>query len=297
MTNRDAAFAGHWAYWCGEWVAFEGVRIAPDDLGFRQGVTAVERLRTYHRHPFEVAAHLDRWRRSVDAIGIAGLPDRDRLAALLSELLRRNEAVVKSEGDVGITLFATPGKAGGDSPTLGLHLNRLDFAKAERFRVRGQPLVVTDVVQPDPATWPRAIKVRSRLHYFLADREARRVDPDASGVLLDQDGTLTETGIASLAIIEGDAIVSPPVDRVLGGITQQVAERLADECSIAWSFRPITAGRASSASGIMLMGTDTGIWHASSLNGRPMAACEAYRRLRDRFERTVSGPTTSSEGA
>lgn len=294
MTNRDVGFGSHLAYWCGKWVGYEWVRVAPDDLGFRQGVTAVERLRTYHGGAFEVEAHLERWSATVDAIGIVGLPDRDRLAALLSDLLRRNDSLINSEGDVGITLFATPGVAGGDRPTLGVHLNRLDFLKAERFRALGQPLVVTDVVQPAPATWPRGIKVRTRLHYYLADRRARLVDPDASGILLDQDGTLTETGIANLAIVEGDTIVSPPADRVLGGITQRVAERLADECSIGWSTSPITSERARSASGIVLMGTDAGIWHASSLDGRPMSACETYRRLRDRFDRFTGGRSTPS---
>lgn len=295
MTNRDAEFGTHLAYWCGEWVAYEGVQVSADDLGFRQGVTAVERLRTYLGAPFEVDAHLERWRGTVDAIGIVGLPDHDRLAALLSELLRRNDSLVSLEGDVGITLFATPGVVGGDRPTLALHLNRLDFAKSQRFRTHGQPLVVTDVVQPAPATWPRGIKVRTRLHYYLADRHARLADPDASGILLDQDGTLTETGIANLAIVEGDTIVSPPADRVLGGITQRVAERLAEECSIGWSSSPLTAERARSASGIVLMGTDTGIWHASSLDGRPKAPCETYRRLRDRFDRFTGGRSASPE--
>ncbi len=281
-------FSEHVAYWSGQWRPFGEIGIAPDDLGFRQGATAVERLRTYGGEVFERPAHLDRWQRTVEEIGIAGLPDHGELSGLFDELLTRNVDLVRAEHDVGITLFATPGRSGGEHPTLGLHLNRLDFSRIERWRTAGQPLVITDVVQPDPATWPRGIKVRSRLHYYLADRRAREREAGGMGILLDQDGTLTETAAANIAIIEAGKIISPPPDRVLGGITQQIAERLAVEASIPWDKEPLETERARGAESVLLMGTDAGLWFACRIDGRPLGAGPTFRTLLAEFDRLTA---------
>ena len=285
----DSLLSRHVAYWSGTWIPFNEIRLSPDDLGFRQAVTAVERCRTYGSRVFELAAHLDRWERTIAVIGIEGLPDRDSLAGLVHEVLQRNAPLIRSQRDVGVTWFATPGVLGDERPTIAVHLNPLDLARIQGWREYGQPVVISDVVQPEPATWPRWIKVRCRLHYYLADQFARRRETDAIGVLLDQDGTLTETGIANLAIIERGRIVSPPADRVLGGITQQVVERLAADCSIPWEKRPISCAAARSAASVLLMGTDAGLWWASSMDGRPVTADPIVRTLLDRFDRITDG--------
>ena len=290
MSNAaDSPFSRHVAYWSGRWIPYGEIRLSPDDLGFRQAVTAVERCRTYGQRVFELEAHLDRWERTISAIGIGGLPDRDTLSGLVHEAIDRNASLVRSQHDVGVTLFATPGVVGDERPNIAVHLNRLDFARIQRWRDYGQPLVISDVVQPDPGTWPRGIKVRCRLHYYLADRFARGRETGAIGVLLDQDGTLTETGIANLAIIERGRILSPPTDRVLGGITQQVVERMVAECSIPWEKRPISCDSARAAASVLLMGTDAGLWWASSVDGRRIAADPIVRILLDRFDRITGG--------
>jgi branched-subunit amino acid aminotransferase/4-amino-4-deoxychorismate lyase len=271
-------------------VPHERLRISIDDVGFRQGVTVVERLRTYQGRVFASRAHLDRWQHSTQALSIAGLPGRDGILLLLNELLSRNADWVQRERDIGITMFATPGQIGGTSPTLGLHLHRLDHARIHLHRERGQPLVVTDVMQPESGCWPRRIKTRARIHYYLADQRARQHHQDAVGVLLDSDGTITETSIANLAIVQAGGIVSPPVDRVLGGITQSVVERLASETAIEWTRRPISVPEFLTAECILMMGTDGGIWFASSVNGHPadgVAAAGIFLILRDQFDALV----------
>lgn len=266
------------------------MRLGVDDLGFRQGVTAVERLRTYSGRVFALDAHLDRWQRSVGALGIQGLPSPVTITTLLSELLNRNARIVQSETDVGITMFATPGEPGRGTPTFGLHLNPLNHARILRHRRQGQPLVVTNVTQPSPACWPRAIKVRSRIHYYRADAMAQEHSDDAVGILLDDDATITETSIANLAIVRSGEILSPPADRVLGGITQSVIESLASEAKIAWRKRPISLPELAQADEILMMGTDGGIWFAASVNGHPIGegkGGKVYRHLRDRFDALV----------
>ncbi len=268
------------------------MRLSVDDFGFRQGVTVVERLRTYAGVVFALETHLDRWQSSNDVLGIQGLPTSATTRSLVRELLDRNREVVQAEHDIGITMFSTPGELGGNTPTFGLHLNRLDQARIDRYRRRGQPLVVTNVRQPDPACWPRSIKVRSRIHYYLADESARCSNPDAVGVLVDDDGSVTETSIANLAIVKSCRIVSPPADRVLGGVTQAVVESLAAEAEFSWTKRAIPVAEFLQADEILMMGTDGGIWFARSVDGESIAGGKAgtvLANLRERFDALVLG--------
>jgi branched-chain amino acid aminotransferase len=247
----------------GRWTPHNELRLPIGDLGFRQAATAVERLRTYGGAVFQLDAHLDRWQRTIDAIGIEGLPLRPAIEILTGELIGRNQAFNDAVGDFGITMFATPGGHRGDSPTFGMHLNAIDHAMVRRRRQRGQTLVVTDISQPPSNCWPRGIKVRSRLHYYLADQIAAAAQADGLAVLVDGDGGVTDTSIASLAIIEAGNVVTPSRERILAGITQQVVQGLARDASIGWSESIISADRLAAADEVLLMGTDGGLWFAN----------------------------------
>lgn len=274
----------------GRWLEHSQLSIGVEDMGFRQGVVAVERWRTYHGSIFAADSHLDRWQKTTERLAIDGLPSRTDVLHRLRELLDRNLAWIDRRGDVGITMVATPGTNVGNATFL-LHLNPLDHDRIDSHRRSGQSLVLTDVVQPDCASWPRAIKTRARIHYYLADLQARAEDSDAVGVLLDQDGSVTETSIANLAIVSSGLILSPPADRVLGGITQQVIEKLAGEDSLCWEKRAISTDQLVRADEVLLMGTDGGIWFAHSVSGKTIGNGKPgpiYERLRKRFDEMVA---------
>ncbi|GAA4443657.1 aminotransferase class IV [Novipirellula rosea] len=262
------------AYFCGEWIPAHGFNLSIDDVGFRQGVTAVDRMRTYGGRVFMLPQHLDRFDATTKFLGIDSLPDRAAMADLVNELLTRNRDWIAQHHDVGITMFATPGVIGSPTPTLALHLNRLNHSRNQQRQTQGQSLVITDVVQPPAASWPRSIKVRSRLHYYRADMLARSAMQDASsnaansdviGVLIDDDGSVTETSISNVAIVEGETIVSPEANQVLGGITQQVVEELAASESLTWKKERLSPARFAGADEILCMGTDGGLWFANSV--------------------------------
>jgi len=291
-----AEFDRHRCYLSGQWLPRRSMALSVDDAGFRQGVTAVERLRTYGGSPFELGAHLDRWEMTVAELRIGGVPVRNTIIVLLGELFRRNAELVSAEGEVGVTMFATPG-SGGDRATFGMHLDRIDPERVATLHATGQPLVVTDVVQPPPGSWSRGIKVRCRLHYYLADLAARDQDSAALGVLLDLDGTVTETSVANVAIVESSDLVSPPPGRVLGGVTQGVLERLAGDSGLPWHHQPIPVPRLLAADEVLLMGTTAGLWFVPRVNDSPIGGGvpgPVYRRLRDQFELHVKRRTAET---
>ena len=64
------------------------------------------------------------------------------------------------------------------------------------------------------------MKYRSRMHFYLADKESQLVDPDATALLLDVHGNVTETATANFLIVERGRIVSPPPVNILPGISR-----------------------------------------------------------------------------
>lgn len=273
----------------GLWVPHSEMNLSIDDVGFRQGVTAVERLRTYGGRIFAMEAHLRRWEWSTSKLGINPLPSSQSTESLLGELLQRNPGFARDR-DVGITMFATPGLVGQSTPTFGMHLNPLNHERIESHRQQGQAVVVTDVRQPPASCWPRSIKTRSRIHYYLADAFAAQHHADSLGVLIDDDGTITETSTSNIAVVRSGAIYSPPADRVLAGVTQLMVELLAQDASISWTKSPISVSQLVDADEVLLMGTDGGIWFGNSVsnhaigNGQPGSV---FLALRERFDQLV----------
>lgn len=268
-----------------------------DDLGFLQGVTAVERLRTWSGQLPLLDEHLRRFQHTAETLKIVGLPTAEQLADLMRQLRTHNA----TDSDTGIVIFATPGRRpstgspvapnnaapnnadsvtlAGTQPTLGIHCSPLDFPRLERLRRDGQPLVITDVRQPPLDCWPRDIKVRCRIHYYLADQQAREHDPEAGGVLIDDDSSITETSTANVLAVFGNRLVIPPAGRVLPGVMLQTVCRLAEQEGLEIERRPIAAEMLTEADEVLLTGSEAGLWPASKIDGTPKPIGLICRRL------------------
>ncbi|TWU03840.1 D-alanine aminotransferase [Neorhodopirellula pilleata] len=238
-----------------------------EDLGFRQGVTAVERLRTYDRRPFAVDRHLQRFAQTLRSIGMDASVSMDAIERLIDEIIDRNRDWVSQQVDVGITVWATPGRrlSNQGGVTYAVHLNPIDHEAVRIRRTEGQSVVLTDIRQPAPDCWPRSAKVRSRLHYFLADQQSESIRRGSTGVLRDEDDSWTESSVANLALVVDDELVFAPVDRVLPGVTQCIVREIAWNQGIDCRNQLIQTVDIGRAQAMLLMGTDTGLWFASEV--------------------------------
>ncbi|QDV70951.1 Branched-chain-amino-acid aminotransferase [Rosistilla carotiformis] len=266
-------------YRCGEW--FDGEIVLPlDDLGLFQGVCAVERLRTYGQRVFLLDEYLQRLQRSAATLSIDVSEAIVRLPDVIGELLQRNALSV----DTGITLLVTPGDLQRRAPTVLAHLVPLDFARISRLQREGERLVLTSVVQPAAETVPRQVKHRSRIHYYLAAQQARRIDPAGTAVLLDADGSLTETASANLLLVQEGCIYGAPSERVLPGVTLSVVRQLAKAAGIPWREQPLSASMFEDADEILLTGTGPGIWFGNHRRG------PIYQQLLEAFSAFTAAP-------
>ena len=268
------------------------------DAGFVWGATVTDLCRTFAHRPFRLADHLRRFRSSCELARVSMTASDDELTAIAERLVTHNTALLAPDGDLAIVFFATPGPVGyylgepggpGDAPpTLGAHTFPLPFARYHRL-VRDGAVLVTPAVRHVPAACvdPR-IKQRSRLHWWIAEQEARRIEPGASALLLDADGFVTETAGANFLIVRGGAVLSPPRDSILNGVSLQVAEELCGDLGIPFAETRLTVADCRTTDEAMLVGTSYCLAGVRRVAGADLSgAGTVRRRLLDAWGRNV----------
>ncbi|MEZ6114897.1 MAG: aminotransferase class IV, partial [Pirellulaceae bacterium] len=244
------------AYLNGQWISAAEAAVSVNDLGFLLGATVAERLRTFGGKLFRLEQHLQRLERSLAIVGISLHQSMDELGEVATELARRNHALLAAGDDLNLSLFVTPGIAGANSPTVGMHTAPLPFGTWADEYDQGVPLVVSSVRHLPPDCLPPELKCRSRMHYYLADREALARQPHARALMLDRDDFVAETSTANLLMFrESEGIVAPRLDKVLPGTSIAVLEELAAGLGVPWSYRDIRLDELRAADEVMLTST------------------------------------------
>ena len=222
------------AYSNGAWVPSAEISIPLDDLGFLMGITVVERLRTFGGKLFHADSHLDRLRRSLEIMGWGAQKLSAEIEAALAGFMERNRPSIAVGDDWSVVALVTPGNlATAAKPTVCVHGYPLPFQKwADQFEA-GLEAVIVNVRQVPNQCWPTELKCRSRMHYYLADREAEARQPGSRAILLDQDGFVGEGSTANVVAYFADrGLVTPQRSKVLPGVTQEVLYELADSLGI-----------------------------------------------------------------
>jgi branched-chain amino acid aminotransferase len=265
------------AYLNGNWIPASSAAISVTDAGFILGATVTDQLRTFSGQIFRLEQHLDRLERSLNLIGVDPGLTRQQWKDISHELLQRNARFLAKGNDWGLSIFVTPGihlshiTAEQSRPTVCLHVYPLPFYLwADKYRA-GQALVTTPVHQVSPQCWPPEIKCRSRMHYYLADKQAIKREPDARAVLLDQNGFVTETSTANILIYrKGEGLISPPMENILHGISLIVTFEIANKLGIPYFQQNLTPDDIASADEAILTSTPVCILPVTRFNGRPI---------------------------
>ncbi len=277
------------AYLNGKFLPASAMRLPPTDAGFVLGVTVAEQLRTFRGELFRLEDHLNRLAHSLKLVGVDPGTDPERMAATARELVAHNRTLLGPEEELGLSVFATPGTyatfapEGPPEPTLGMHTYRLPFRLwAEKYRT-GQALRTASVRQVPRECWPTELKCRSRMHYYLADREAAAQEPGARALLLDLDGRVSEASTANVLVYRrGEGLISPPLERILHGISLDVAFRLAGRLGIGTVFRDLTPAEVAQSDEVLLSSTSPCLLPVTRFDGRPIGTGkpgEVFRSL------------------
>ena len=258
------------AYWNGTWVPKSELSIPLEDLGFVMGVSVIERLRTFGGKLFRAEQHLGRLRRSIEILGWDAERLSEEVAAALEEFVVRNGPLIADGDDWSIGVFVTPGKsAKATEPTVCVHGFPLPFHDwAEQF-ASGVEAVIVETRQIPENCWPAELKCRSRMHYYLADREAETRQPGARAILLDQDGFVGEGSTANVVAYFADrGLVTPRRSKVLPGVSQEVLYELADSLGVAHCEADLLPAELAKADEIFFTSTSVCLLPVVELDGK-----------------------------
>ena len=248
----------------GQWLPLEQVSLTLDDWGMIQGAVVVDRLRTLDTRPLDVALHVARLKSNCESIGIDSA-ELDQLGDVIVECARHNQSRL-ADRDFSIVVLVTPGLTSAENePTLIVHIQPLKWAAIEHWYQHGQMLIVATNRNVPPTCWSPQLKTRSRLQYYLADKEAIECGgAHAGAVLLDTHGYVTETSAANVLVVDrAGNVCCPPAAEILGGISLLRTLRLAEASGLKVIRQAISLAMIESAREVILTGTSACIWSAS----------------------------------
>ncbi len=266
------------------------------DAGFVLGTTVTEQMRTFHGRIFLPAEHAGRFRDSLQCVGIAPRWPMETLFEFAAEVAGRCHSAGRSDDDLGVILFATPGdlpaQHGGrpGSPRVVIHAFPLAFASWAQAYDGGVSLRAVSVTQVPASCWPIGLKCRSRMHYHLADREAHHTEPGSRALLLHADGRVSETATANIAIVRDGAILTPQEGDALAGVSLGQLRSLVQTEGIAWQEATLRAGDLATADEILLTSTPNCLLPVTRLDGHPVGGGTPgplYRKLLAAWSREV----------
>lgn len=262
------------------------------DSGIVLGATVSEQARTFGKRLYRLEQHLERLFRSLRTTGMDPGLSCEEFTRIAQELAAHNGALLDRAAELGLVIFVTAGPYSTYAPaddgipasgaSVCLHTFPLPFRLWSRKLREGVRLVTPAVRQVPPCCWPPDIKHRSRLHFYLAEHQARQVDPEASALLLDLEGNVAETPAANFLMVRGGVLRSPAAANCLPGVSRAVVRELAGTLGIPFQEQTIPAAELPQAEEAFLASTPYCLLPVTRINGTPVGAGRpgpVFRRL------------------
>ena len=266
------------------------------DLGVVAGAAITEMARTYQHRPFRLEQHIGRLTSSLTALGFPQRWIADDLRKAAETVVQNNAQLISGRQDLGIVLFSTAGSnptylAGvGDQTTTVIHTFVLPFQMWRTSLQKGVRLRIPEIRQIPDDCFPVEHKVRNRLHWWLADQQAAKLEPGSKALLLDHAGFITETSTSCFYLVH-DGRISTPDRGVLRSLSSEIVEELATVLQIPFCRRPISVEELSTADEAFLSSTPVGLLPVSHIDGRPYQFSQSnsvFTRLMEKWE-TLTG--------
>ena len=241
------------AYFGGQWMPFNEVRIDPLDRGFLVGDCVFDVARTFNGKSFRMREHVDRLYRSLAYVRIDPGLSPDEMERISEEVIARNEPLREQVGDYQIWQFVTRGRGRwahrAGPPAVGVCVRQIGFSRFAGLYDTGAHGIIVRTRSFSPDALDPKVKNFSRMNFNLAELEASDVDPEGWPILTDSRGNLTEGVGYNLFIVAKDAIRTPGDRGVLQGVSRAMVFDLGRELGIPVdrrgpaAVRPLHGGR------------------------------------------------------
>ncbi len=224
----------------GEMVPESKAKISIFDIGFKYGATFYESLRTFKHKIFKLNEHLKRLENSLRYAGLESLVSMKEIEEIIKKVFDANIHLTEEDDDIFISVEITPGVGFPHplmskkdlTPTIIAYTSPLPYEEYAKYYTIGKPAVIVNICNIPPQSYDSRAKNRSRLHFFIAKREATKIDSDAFAILPDINGNLTESTGANFFIVKDNILYTPTAKNILIGISRQTVIELAEKMNI-----------------------------------------------------------------
>lgn len=239
------------------------VTIPVTDEGFLFGYGFFETIRADRGRPHLLEDHLIRFNRTWTTLFSDSPPDLTWEEIIRHTLIRNN----LSNTTAAVKIIAT----GGENPGLPFGHNVLVMARMYKHRLENsQARGLRLVTYPHRRETPLAdYKTLNYLFYRLAGTWASERNADEA-LILNSDGSLSETNTGNLVVIRKDAVIRPSSKHVLPGVMQDAVCRLLSASGYTIMDETLTAEAFFAADGVFVTNSLIGAVPAVSVDGIPI---------------------------
>ena len=271
-------------YLGGQFVPASEAKLDLHDAGIMAGVAITDMTRTFRHIPFKLDEHIERFYMSAKYTSIDIRLSKTEMKDKTLELIDINSKLIDENQDLGVVHFATPGVRtvgstvaeglhqvkGSMTPTLGIQSWPLLFDKHRHMFVDGAHVVTPSIRHvPSQSLDPRT-KHRNRLHFHVADQQSHSVDPNATSLLLDLSGNITECTGANFVMVRDRTIYSPTSSSILQGVSLQTIRELAPKLGLGFQEKDLQPYDVINADEAWLTSTPFSIAPATKINNIPI---------------------------
>jgi len=216
------------------------------DRGFLWGDGVYEVTPCFEGRTFRLEAHIDRLYRSLRYVQIDTGMTRDEMVAATYAAHEANLPMTAADAVVRLCHYVTRGidhpsmLARDAGPTTVVMMWRpVDPAWYRTAFTSGIQARIVPTQRNRPAAVEPRAKVTSKLNQILAELDA---DNDGSiSLMLDEFGNLAENSVANVFLVRDGRLLTPRLNNVLEGVTQQATFDYADQLGIPWSFENLSS--------------------------------------------------------
>src|SRR5262249_34146697 len=134
---------------------------------------------------------------------------------------------------------------------------------------RGARLATPAVRHVPMECLPPQAKKRSRMFWWVAEQAANEGDAGASALVLGLNRAVPEAANANFVIVRDGAVISPPCESILDGVSLRFVEELCGRLGIGFTEHRLRPEDCYTADEALLTSTPFGVVGVSSLDGRP----------------------------
>lgn len=276
----------------GEFVPQSEARISVLDHAVLYGDGVFETVVAWDGRIFKLGPHIDRFWRSLAAVGIVSPLDRRQLQDIVIETVRRNglrEAYIKwimTRGSNGKPLMDPTGCV----PNLIILVQPYVNRAASDVLQKGLRAKTTAIRRPSGDVLDPQIKSLNYLNLVMAKLEAKAAGAHEA-IMLDGRGRICEAPGYNVFVVRDDGVLRTPIHDILNGITRQTVFELAIEAGMRVEEAGLELYDAYTSRELFLTSTAGGLIPIVELDGRRLGKGvpgPVWQRLSADYQRLIA---------